>query len=176
MVYVIEPELRFPGVEGYDFKVDKEFATEEEAEQYAADNQLTHYAVEKIIPRCDEWFKEIFARIPHGVKFRHDLGDGVETKPISFKGDYAPGCDILYTYWMRRGCLLPYLRRMSSMTEEERKTYESLCYWDKWETGPILTYKAAVWLMENHFDFNHLIDDGLAVEVTEDNNPYKDTD
>ena len=30
------------------------------------------------------------------------------------------------------------------------------------------------WLNEHHFDYRGLIDKGLAIEVTDDNNPYKD--
>jgi hypothetical protein len=30
------------------------------------------------------------------------------------------------------------------------------------------------WLLKNHFDFRSLIPKGLAIEVTKDNNPYKD--
>ncbi len=32
--------------------------------------------------------------------------------------------------------------------------------------------KAQYWLYKNMFDFNHLIDKGLAIEITEENNPY----
>ena len=30
------------------------------------------------------------------------------------------------------------------------------------------------WLNEHHFDYRGLIENGLAIEVTEDNNPYKE--
>jgi hypothetical protein len=60
----------------------------------------------------------------------------------------------------------PYLRPMSSMTEEERKHFESLCCWGKWESGPIITLKAADWLNENKFDYRGLIP-GLALEAPE---------
>ena len=30
------------------------------------------------------------------------------------------------------------------------------------------------WLLKNHFDFRGLIEKGLAIEVNENNNPYKE--
>ena len=61
----------------------------------------------------------------------------------------------------------PYLRPMSSMTEEERKHFESKCCWGKWESGPIITLEAADWLNENHLDYRGLIEKGLALEAPE---------
>ena len=43
--------------------------------------------------------------------------------------------------------------------------------------GRITAFKddafAIDWLLKNHFDFLELIQKGLAIEVTEENNPYK---
>lgn len=67
----------------------------------------------------------------------------------------------------------PYLRPMSSMTRKERSTYITLL-----AHGPA-SYIVA-WLDANHFDHrvnkegDSLIDLGLAIEVTKDNNPYKE--
>ncbi len=77
---------------------------------------------------------------------------------------------------------LPYLRPMSSMTEEEKKEYEKFCELDteilanhpmNGEPFPAL-YNSQDWLNSYHFDYRGLIEKGLAIEVTEDNNPYKD--
>ena len=72
---------------------------------------------------------------------------------------------------------LPYLRPMSSMTEEERKKYELLANhcivtsigFIHLEVAPLTD-----WLNKNHFDYRGLIEKGLAIEVTEENNPYKE--
>lgn len=56
----------------------------------------------------------------------------------------------------------PYLRPLSSMTEEERR--ESMLRYG---------YREVDYYNEHHFDYRHLIDKGLAIEVTEENNPYK---
>lgn len=98
----------------------------------------------------------------------------------------------------------PYLRSMSSMTEEEKKelinyvlegegaeyfhiTYDGSIdgnqaaeqdlynlnlHWLNF--GPITTSSYIDWLNKNMFDYRGLIDKGLAIEVTEENNPYKD--
>ena len=70
----------------------------------------------------------------------------------------------------------PYLRSMSSITEEEQFDY----YKSSIELGcipelPIEPTTLAIdWLLKNHFDFRGLIERGLAIEVTEENNPYKE--
>ena len=65
--------------------------------------------------------------------------------------------------------LKPYLRPMSSMTEEEEYEYRNIC------ASPILRQWDVIdWLLEYHFDFMDLIPMGAAIAVTEENNPYKD--
>ena len=53
------------------------------------------------------------------------------------------------------------------MTDEEHKEYE------KWLPDGF-NVNTFYWLLENHFDFMGLIPKNLAIEVTEDNNPYKE--
>lgn len=77
----------------------------------------------------------------------------------------------------------PYLRPMSSMTEEEKKEFDDFCVIDEfaWKGNSDIGYKnqaiimsdAINWLLEKHFDFMGLIPKGIAIEVTEENNPYK---
>lgn len=71
-----------------------------------------------------------------------------------------------------------YLRTMSSMTEEEKK--ESLSFFQVVELNSGLTpllsalksFEYINWLNAHYFDYRGLIEKGLAIEVTEDNNPY----
>lgn len=88
----------------------------------------------------------------------------------------------------------PYLRPMNSMTEEE---FESLKEYSglKYEQLDLASYQDGTykcldfylsevpsyvvilvfdWLNKNHFDYRGLIEKGLAIEVTKENNPYKD--
>ncbi len=52
----------------------------------------------------------------------------------------------------------PYLRPMSSMTEEEEEEYESIkCWKNEWELVD--------WLNAHHFDYRGLIEKGLALEA-----------
>lgn len=81
----------------------------------------------------------------------------------------------------------PYLRPMSSMTEEEENEWFGL------NTDPLLEavgerhtriedlmlraksqYNPVDWLNAHHFDYRGLISIGLAIEVTSENNPYKE--
>ena len=77
----------------------------------------------------------------------------------------------------------PYLRPLSSMTEAENDDlYESggrAC----WKNGSEIrlnelagfkeTYRSLIWLVRNHFDCCNLINQGLAIKVTKNNNPYE---
>ena len=82
----------------------------------------------------------------------------------------------------------PYLRPMSSMTEAERFKVEQIIGYDVEILDDFMSLLSpsikrlsylellAVfnWLNEHHFDYRGLIENGLAIEVTEDNNPYKE--
>ena len=82
---------------------------------------------------------------------------------------------------------LPYLRPMSSMTEEEKKEISILLNYefyidddyalvaedDRHRIRLDLMKVYINWLNKHHFDYNELIEKGLAIEVTEENNPYK---
>jgi hypothetical protein len=71
----------------------------------------------------------------------------------------------------------PYLRPMSSMTGEEVLEYidlkENIVAIDD-ITYFFETYESIDWLTSHHFDYRGLIEKGLAIEVTEENNPYKE--
>lgn len=62
--------------------------------------------------------------------------------------------------------ILPYLRPMSSMTEEERKEYWRIKCPQYDENNNIINTDAEIvdWLIANHFDYRGLIPMGLALE------------
>lgn len=64
----------------------------------------------------------------------------------------------------------PFLRPLSSMTEKEKLMYEGLMI----GTNNNVSYMLDVidWLNSHHFDYRGLIEKGLAIEVTKENNPY----
>lgn len=69
----------------------------------------------------------------------------------------------------------PYLCPMSSMTEEEKKEYcdlqDRFLYSSQYPVTD--AYALFDFLNAHHFDFRNLLERGLAIEVTENNNPYE---
>lgn len=64
---------------------------------------------------------------------------------------------------------IPYLRPMSSMTDEEQRTLDSMCNGVEMVSrlsGLKMFDKAFNWLNENHFDYRGLIEKGLAIDAT----------
>ena len=61
--------------------------------------------------------------------------------------------------------LKPYLRPMNSMTEEEEIYYNTVYTTLKF-------YEKEDWLNAHYFDYRGLIERGLAIPVTKENNPY----
>lgn len=68
------------------------------------------------------------------------------------------------------GVFKPYLRSMSSMTDEEEIEYDATFATIKLADGrydSTMTYKSFDFLNAHHFDFRGLIEKGLALEVPE---------
>lgn len=121
---------------------------------------------------------ELCARLAYGVICSTPEGDGhlCSINQTIFGNEY--GINIKATkrsYFSDRECeIRPYLRRLSSMTEEEKKEFSVLAVGTHLFKGPLIpSYDTLDWLNSHHFDYRGLIDKGLAVEVTEENNPYK---
>ena len=73
---------------------------------------------------------------------------------------------------------IPYLRPMSSMTEEEKREYKHLI---AFSGNPIGSANLIDWLNKKMFAYRTIDDKdmfelGLAIEVTEYNNPYEKED
>lgn len=138
---------------------------------------------------------DLCARLPFGIKCRFTLkyGDnghkeGVYLATITtFDGknwlevEYNDTSGASGKPWMRDwSCSLddikPYLRPLSSMTEEEMGTYAntgSFLYANGIPYNLVYTTEGLLFLLNNHFDIFGLIPKGLAIAVTEENNPYK---
>ena len=66
----------------------------------------------------------------------------------------------------------PYLRPISSMTKDEEKEYnKTLCVIHG--HGSFSTIDTFDYLLSHHFDVHDLIPKGLAIAITDNNNPYK---
>ena len=114
--------------------------------------------------------KDLSARLPYGVICQLSSGDTSITEKLGIGGlsDFMNGS-------MK---IKPYLRPLSSMTEEEKEYIKNRwCYEDcndiydflnhyKIDAGD--TYAFTDWLNEHHFDYRGLIRKGLALEAPED--------
>jgi hypothetical protein len=114
--------------------------------------------------------KDLCARLPYGVKvqfhlpnyntncFDDKIGEVFEIGNV-FTHVHCDGID----YLPNTNRIKPYLRPMSSMTEEEVQEY--VIAWDSRQ--PYLPTEAMDWLNEHHFDYRGLIRKGLAIEAPE---------
>jgi hypothetical protein len=144
--------------------------------------------------------KDLSARMPYGVKIMVKGWDS--EKDLEFtKIETLRGIDdgFIYTKTSDKEVhssveptliLLdykPYLRPMSSMTEEECDKVEEIlgdkCIFDFMSNGDIILKQGQFsqnklaelydYFNSIHVDYRGLIPNGLAIEVTEENNPYK---
>ena len=115
--------------------------------------------------------KDLCARLPYGVKLKiREWKTPVELTIIRrsvLSGNYI----INENY--KLDDIKPYLRPMSSMTEEERTEYLNACGNEMDNAFSSPRYGGIDYLKANHFDYRGLIPKGLA-NSTEEFNPYKD--
>ena len=112
--------------------------------------------------------KDLCARFPYGVMVQciTESARRANASPLTETLN-----TVLYRYVEEDNIeLKPYLRPMSSMTEEEKPYYQAFFNYE----GVEYPEEYIDWLnAAHHFDYRGLIEKGLAIEVTEDNNPYK---
>ena len=117
--------------------------------------------------------KDLYTRLPYGVKVnaQYKDGDGWKTEDRKILGLYEDGQVYLDCVYTTIDCIKPYLRQMSSMTDEERKKYNeylfhgaSIGLMSNTETA----YELIDWLNAHHFDYRGLIEKGLALEAPVD--------
>ena len=99
--------------------------------------------------------KDLCARLPYGVKVEIDgyyshILKGIDGDTIS--------TDRGINYPLR--LVKPYLRPMSSMTDEEKEEFGRL-------VSLFAFTEANDWLNSHHFDYRRLIEKGLAIDCTE---------
>jgi len=101
-------------------------------------------------------FRDLCVRLPYGVK-------------VTFAG-YSGRDDCILnsqhlnsTYAIEYLKLKPYLRPMSSMTEEEENQFQDINLYEL-----PYTVEGLDWLNAHHFDYRGLIEKGLALEATKD--------
>lgn len=139
----------------------------------------------------DLLLKDLSARLPYGVKCKvkyiinneTTYGEDVESECIDTIKKISFDTYSVYTEWLGYESdiedIKPYLRPIPSMTEEETEEYFNTLIWSQDIKGlapnvRIPTVNSVDWLLKNHFDYRWLIKKGLAIAVTEENNPYKE--
>ena len=110
-------------------------------------------------------FKDLCARIPYGTEI--SLVDGTSGMITSIS--IVPHGIFVTVYFNRDSVedvsledIKPYLRPMSSMTEDEEKEFEETLQYTQY------TLESYDWLNAHHFDYRGLIEKGLALEAPED--------
>ena len=107
--------------------------------------------------------KDLCGRLYYGIKGLH-RGQVHFLKTMDWGYDRVSIKVDGYDAWFPVDSFKPYLRLMSSMTEEERKIYmeigSHLC-------GEIVAKTMIDWLNAHHFDYRGLIEKGLAIEAPE---------
>ena len=109
----------------------------------------------------DLLLKDLCARLPYGVIISYD-GDTIEERVMGFGS--------LHDFMFNNVIVRPYLRPMSSMTEEEKEKYCKLQDEVLYSSGRLVTDNISdmvEWLNSNHFDWRGLIEKGLALEAPE---------
>ena len=106
--------------------------------------------------------KDLCARLPYGVEIQVKEWATLDTELEIGHIQRLQNDDIE---------LKPYLRPMSSMTEKEKEELVK----EFWGSHTIKDrFEEICWYLSKHFDINGLIEKGLAIEITEENNPYKE--
>lgn len=125
----------------------------------------------------DLLLKDLCARLPYGVKMTHIADDkhcpktliGIAKDMITLEGIGGYECVDIEDY-------KPYLFPISSMTEEQKREYNSLRDFVPtyhYEYGDIVedielydNWESIDYLIANHFDYRGLIEKGLANDAT----------
>lgn len=120
--------------------------------------------------------KDLSARLPYGVIVTYKSRESEGYISLGY-GNIGYVVELSKGWWT--DCK-PYLRSMTSMTEEEEKELYKESYVDydcEFQSTPTLALEhchlSTDWLNAHHFDYRGLIKKGLAIEITSENNPYK---
>jgi hypothetical protein len=132
--------------------------------------------------------KDLSTRLPYGVKCK-----AYDCINYPYNGDgfiIAIGQNYIETTYSSEegifpvGRVLPYLRPMSSMTKEEKKELQEIAVALSYNKDDIIigaqinSFRQLDSVLDffnsHHFDYRGLIEKGLAIEITEKNNQYKE--
>ena len=123
----------------------------------------------------DILLKDICARLPYGVKAKY-YGSAEECECCdTIEGIYPMDDEIVIgQYGLSVGKIKPYLFPLSSISEEQKKEYASLVWFNGlsrgWNYDDAIILDEVPMLMDfyhkNHIDYRGLIEKGLAIDAT----------
>ena len=114
-------------------------------------------------------FNVICETLPYGVNVQYIAGDGAQIDCGVDQVSVLSKCVGIFelgtkkTVWRDVEYVKPYLRQISSMTEEEKDEYNAFFNYD----GIEYPSEYVDWLNAHHFDFRGLLQKGLAIEAPE---------
>jgi hypothetical protein len=109
---------------------------------------------------------DLCARLPYDVEVRITFPDGSGCEEVFDARDLGDIEDSIYDETDKQYPLyLPYLRSISTMTEDERLSYYRL--YDNMHFENLYSCDRFDWFMQHHFDIRGLIKKGLALEAPE---------
>ena len=117
--------------------------------------------------------KDLCARLSYGVKAQYYGSEEEMLTVDTIEAIYTqPSVEIVIgQYGLGIEDIKPYLRPMSSQNSEEREELNNVLQYQYFSDDSCMC-EATDWLNAHHFDYRGLIEKGLAIEVTEENNPY----
>lgn len=123
-----------------------------------------------------ENIKDLCSRLPYGVIVDTPKGKGhaCDINFTIFGVEIGVNINTTVRDTFSINDVKPYLRPMSSMTEEQKKEYRKVCELDTeilskhpMDGTPFpALYNSQDWLNKNHFDYRGLIPMGLAIDAT----------
>lgn len=119
----------------------------------------------------DLLLKDLCSRLPYNCKVFYEYVDDLDKKTYGYSLTLNTWC--INELRANKAIIKPYLRSMSSMTEEEQEEFVkfhcvNICpmiFTDMLTLGN--ESKMFDWLNEHHFDYRGLISMGLALEAPE---------
>lgn len=119
----------------------------------------------------DLLIKDLYGRLLYGVECK-DIYANVSGKLDEISTRYNM-CRLSDVYGELETCYIPncrpYLFPLSSMTEEQRNEYDTICAMSGFDMSELDADKLITFFHENHFDYRELIEKGLAIDATDKN-------
>jgi len=123
----------------------------------------------------DLLLKDLCARLPYNCRVFYEYVDDLDGKTYGYSLTLNTWC--IDEFVANKAVIKPYLRPLSSMTEEELVEYKTLE--KQYEILPTFAYISVSkcilfdWLNAHHFDYRGLIEKGLAKKITIINKDYE---